>query len=184
MAGNHELTEEEKRLWKQLNEQTRPLKKTPPQPEESKQAASRAKRAGPEAAVKIKRSVMIAPQQKIRPPEPERRPGHYANIDRNTAERFRKGKYPIDATLDLHGMTEVKAHEALMRFIHAAVKRGDRCLLVVTGKGTRGEGVLKRSLPYWLGDDAIAPNILTFDGAKAKDGGSGAWYILLKRQRT
>lgn len=110
--------------------------------------------------------------------------GAYAGIDRNTADRFRKGDYPIDATLDLHGMTREKAHHALTQFIKSHHDHASRCLLVITGKGKSGAiGVLRETLPHWLEEPGIRAMILAYDSAKPKHGGSGAYYILLRRRR-
>jgi DNA-nicking Smr family endonuclease len=116
--------------------------------------------------------------------------GHYAGIDRNTAERFRKGEKAIDATLDLHGMTTDRAFHALVQFIQTQYHRGSRVLLVITGKGARSaeeggnpRGVLRAALPQWLGTAELRPLVLAVDNATQKHGGNGAYYILLKRRR-
>lgn len=115
--------------------------------------------------------------------------GNYSGIDRNTAQRFRIGEYPIDGTLDLHGMTREKAYRALHIFLKKRFERGDRCLLIITGKGVRKHdedevrGILKESLPQWLAEESLAPMILAFDLAKQRHGGSGAYYVLLRRKR-
>jgi DNA-nicking Smr family endonuclease len=116
--------------------------------------------------------------------------GAYAGIDRNTADTFRKGKYPIDATLDLHGMSREKAHMALMGFVRAHYERGSRCVLVITGKGVRkdvsetpGKGILREMLPVWLAEPGLRPMVLALDQAKQNHGGSGAYYVLLRRKR-
>lgn len=115
---------------------------------------------------------------------PTLKQGQYAGIDRNTAERFRKGNYTIDATLDLHGLSREQAHMALSGFIRAYYSQGARCLLVITGKGYRdGTGVLKELLPHWLDEPGLRPYVLALDTASGKHGGSGAYYILLKRRR-
>ncbi|MEQ1706135.1 MAG: Smr/MutS family protein, partial [Rickettsiales bacterium] len=106
--------------------------------------------------------------------------GDYSGIDRSTAENFRKGKDPIDAKLDLHGMTQENAHHALVNFIAKQAKLENRRLLVITGKGS---GILRASLPRWLTLPDLNRFILAFDVAKAKHGGDGAFYILLKRKR-
>ena len=68
--------------------------------------------------------------------------------------RVARGKETIDARLDLHGMTQAQAHSALLHFLRNAQTRGARLVLVITGKGARGEGergVLRRQVPQWLG---------------------------------
>lgn len=112
--------------------------------------------------------------------------GKAAGVDGNTMDRLRKGKLPIDARLDLHGMTQDQAHSALMRFIEAAYGHGKRCLCVVTGKGTRlsGEiGVLRQAVPRWLNQPGLRSKIIAFTHAPQKDGGEGALFVLLKRWR-
>ncbi len=115
------------------------------------------------------------------------------DLDRRSAERLRKGQIPIEATLDLHGLSQVKAFPALRDFIVSCALTGKRCVLVITGKGasegglrdplSSGQGVLKRRLPEWLQDPAIAPYVLKLQGAKPQHGGGGAFYVLLRRNR-
>ncbi len=114
--------------------------------------------------------------------------GNYAGIDRNTADRFRKGELPLDASIDLHGMNRERAYKALIGFVKAHYDAGSRFVLVITGKGSTSggvekAGVLRELLPQWLDDSRLAPLVLAFDGAKQKHGGSGAFYILLRRNR-
>jgi DNA-nicking Smr family endonuclease len=104
-------------------------------------------------------------------------------IDRRTAERFQKGEMAIDRRLDLHGMTQARAHAALDRFVRNAWQEGLRVLLIITGKGSGGEGVLRRSLPHWLEAGEHAPRVLRLTRAQPKHGGEGAFYVLLRRQR-
>lgn len=117
-------------------------------------------------------------------PLPPARRGEYAGIDANTTTRFRRGKMPIEARLDLHGMTSPRAHAALESFVLAEYGAGKRMLLVITGKGKGGEGgILRRALPEWLSTPVLRGYILAYDYATRKDGGEGAYYVLLKRKR-
>lgn len=109
--------------------------------------------------------------------------GNTAGIDRRTADRFQRGRMDIQGRLDLHGMTQEQAHGALNRFIESSAAQGRRCVLVITGKGTRGEGVLRRAVPHWLGDARLRPLILSYNNAQPQHGGSGAIYVLLRRRR-
>ena len=171
-----DLTPEEEALWQQTTGGDKQLskanKRTPPLPKTKVEKITVQKRVFNPLPAKPG-----APQMEVKSK------GQYAGIDKNTAERFRKGKYPLDGTLDLHGMTSEKAYGALMRFLDAHYNRGSRCLLIITGKGKMGSGVLKSALPGWLSHDEVAPMILTFDAAQVKDGGSGAFYVLLRRNR-
>src|SRR5262249_44429419 len=73
-----------------------------------------------------------------------------AGIDRATAERLKRGQRPVEARLDLHGMTQEEAHRALGGFLRAARTAGKRVVLVITGRGRVGGGVLKAAVPRWL----------------------------------
>jgi len=123
---------------------------------------------------------------------PELDPGKTDGIDRRTAARFTKGRMDIDATLDLHGMDQDRAHRALIAFIQRARAAGYRCVLVITGKGSRskaetggprGRGILKAAAPGWLNGPGVREHILSFSTARPRDGGDSAFYVLLKRVR-
>lgn len=111
--------------------------------------------------------------------------GDTIGIDRRTAGRFVRGRMEIDGRLDLHGMTQESAHRALCAFLARAHDHGHRCVIVVTGKGSRGEGggVLRRKVPQWLNDPGLRQRILSFVHAQPQHGGEGALYVLLKRHR-
>ena len=104
-------------------------------------------------------------------------------LDRNTARRFERGELPRDRAIDLHGLTQQRAHAALDRFMAEAVSAGLRMLLVVTGKGKQGEGVLRRQVPEWLRGGPFASRILRLANARLPHGGEGALYVLLRRNR-
>jgi len=90
----------------------------------------------------------------------------------------------IDGRLDLHGMTQEAAHAALNGFVLRAYDSGRRCLLVITGKGRLGSGVLRAEVPRWLNQTPLRERVLGFSYAKARHGGEGALYVLVKRRRT
>ena len=113
------------------------------------------------------------------PPKAAPNPG----LDRNTARRFERGELPIDRAIDLHGLTEARAHQALDRFMADAVAGGARMLLIVTGKGKDGDGVLRRHVPDWLRLGPFGGRILRQAQARLPHGGAGALYVLLRRNR-
>ena len=117
-------------------------------------------------------------------------------LDRRTADKLRRGRLPIEARLDLHGMTQERARAALARFIEATSADGMRALLVITGKGGRGKGsadpggrdageigVLRREVPRWLAEAPFRGRVLSIEEAAIQHGGAGALYVLLRRQR-
>lgn len=104
------------------------------------------------------------------------------SIPRKRLSQLKNGKIPWQARLDLHGLKPDTAREALCRFIEQQCSIGSRCLLIIHGKGgLHGEApVLKNHVNYWLQQ---LPQILAFHSALARDGGCGALYVLLQRQR-
>ena len=109
------------------------------------------------------------------------RHGEKAGIDGSTQRRLFRGEVLIDLRLDLHGMTATRAHSQLIQFIASAAYEGCRCVLVITGKGS---GVLNGHVPNWLKQPPLSPHVLALAEARPKDGGSGAFYVLLRRKRT
>jgi DNA-nicking Smr family endonuclease len=111
-------------------------------------------------------------------------PGDVIGVDRRLADRLRRGRLPIQSTLDLHGLTQSEAHAAVQGFVARSAERGLRTVLIVTGKGRRdGVGVLKSALPRWLNEAPLRPFVLALSEARPEHGGTGALYVLLKRRR-
>jgi DNA-nicking Smr family endonuclease len=112
-------------------------------------------------------------------------PASFAGIDRANAERLKRGRHPIEARLDLHGMTQSDAHRELLQFVENCYHNGRRCVLVITGRGLGpdGPGVLKAAVPRWLQEGALRRRILAVAGAQQRHGGAGALYLLLRRRR-
>jgi len=110
-------------------------------------------------------------------PSPRSQP---QSLDINQDKKVRRGRVEIDAKIDLHDMTQAMARPALHRAIIRASNRGHKCVLVVTGKGLRGEGVLRRNFTSWINEAEIRPLIATYAQAHIRHGGSGAWYVFLK----
>jgi len=116
--------------------------------------------------------------------------GHRApGLDKSSAEKLKRGRYAIEARIDLHGMTQDEAHRALNGFIARASHDELRCVLVITGKGLRkldegGDlGVLRHAVPRWLNEPPTRARILAFGPAQPRHGGGGALYVLLRRWR-
>ncbi len=102
------------------------------------------------------------------------------DIQIQKGNKIRKGKITIDSKIDLHDFTRDQAFPVLVRKITRAHASRARIVLVVTGKGPNLEGVLRQSLPSWLGHDQIRPLIAGYAQAHIRHGGAGAFYVFLK----
>lgn len=105
--------------------------------------------------------------------------------DLRTKERLGKGKLSVERVLDLHGYYQEEAKNHVMRFIKESYDMGMRVVLIITGKGRfspQGKSVLKQALPEWLEINSLKEIVLSYRSAKQEDGGSGAYYILIKKK--
>lgn len=112
-------------------------------------------------------------------------------VDPSIRKKVGRGRIEIDGRIDLHGMTQNEARGALHRFIYARFGRGDRTVLVITGKGIKTDndyiaamterGVLRTMLPIWLSEPSLSPMVSGWSVAARGHGGEGAWYVRLRR---
>lgn len=144
----------------------------------------------PAPARKLRRSVGADSRHtnirglKDTPARPETKPRPLpAKLDPKQVRRVNRGKDPIEARLDLHGYHAAAAHDVLSRFIKEGSARGLRWVLVVTGKGVQGQGVLRREVPLWLRSSELAPLVVGFEEAAPHKGGGGALYVRLRKKR-
>ncbi|MEC9344236.1 MAG: Smr/MutS family protein [Pseudomonadota bacterium] len=103
-------------------------------------------------------------------------------MDEKTARKLSKGRLPIDARIDLHGMAERQAHNALRRFLEREWHDDSRIVLVITGKGERSGGILRRAVPRWLAEPPISAIAGSWRQAHPTHGGEGALYVRLRRR--
>lgn len=112
--------------------------------------------------------------------------GARTGLDPRLIIRLRRGEFPVEAHLDLHGMTQPDSKQALHEFIHESIRKGRRTVLVVPGRGLGSPGgrpVLKHAAVQWLSHGALSGYVLGFVTARPTDGGAGALYVLLRRDR-
>jgi DNA-nicking Smr family endonuclease len=181
------LNEEERVLWDSIAKQIKPLRRkvrvakalVAPEPEPvPKKVASSTKPDHPAHQMKITHpTVRAAPSA---PP--------LAPIGRRERSQLSRGRKEIDARLDLHGMTQIRAHRALLSFLQRANDEGHTFVLVITGKGrTVGpeseRGVLRRQVPEWLGLPEFRTLVVGFEEAHIGHGGGGALYVRVRRAR-
>ncbi|WP_163270684.1 Smr/MutS family protein [Chelativorans alearense] len=109
---------------------------------------------------------------------PERHP---RRLDAPTREKLAKGRLDIAGRVDLHGMTQEEAHILLLSFLRRAYQADRRYVLVITGKGSSGEGVLRRAVPQWLATPPFRAIVGGYEEAARHHGGGGALYVRLRR---
>ena len=161
--SRRKTTEEEKALFQKTIDTPRPLKAATPKP-------------------KVKKAAPAL-----------RAPGTLPDsLDGNTAEALKRGARAPDYRIDLHGLTEARAHQALLSGLTRAQKDGARLALVITGIGNpkHGEnaawmatpyGALKQMVPRWLNESAFAALVTGSGPAHRRHGGAGALYVYLRK---
>lgn len=126
------------------------------------------------------------PRPQARPALPKLSLSSQPGINKSASKKLKKGQQRIEARIDLHGMTQIEAHQALNSFIAAAYHGVKRYVLVITGKGLKPDGtfgVIHGGVPRWLNEQPNRSRVLAFTHANPKDGGEGALYVMLKRKR-
>ena len=175
--GKRRLSYDERVLWTTVTKSIAPMHGALPESDEP---------APPPLVEKPspKRPRTLAPIAPPPPPKPS--PPPLQPLDRRTRQRVARGRQEIDGRMDLHGLTQSEAHAALSRFLHAANERGLRLVLIITGKGGRGDserGVLRRQVPQWLALPEFRDLVIGFEDAHIAHGGEGALYVRLRRRR-
>ncbi len=110
--------------------------------------------------------------------------GRRVDVPPQTLRKLRHGAFPVDGTLDLHGLTASEAQPRLLGFLAQMRSRREKCVLVVHGKGHGSPGgisVLRGEIAAWLSQGGAREHVDAFASATAGDGGSGAIYVLLRR---
>jgi DNA-nicking Smr family endonuclease len=180
------LTDDERALWQGVARSVSPLRKRARREQISEQPetapAAPASR-GKTTAKPVLRPAPVAPTPT---PKPAGVPP-LAPLGRKLKKRVARGSHAIDGRLDLHGFTQAQAHDALLHFLRTRQARGARLVLVITGKGMRGDtsarGVLKRMVPMWLGMGEFRSYVTGFESAAVGHGGDGALYVTLRKSR-
>lgn len=124
---------------------------------------------------------------RIPPPRPApAKPGRpreaVEDIEPNRRHRIARERDPIAARLDLHGYDQDRARTVLEGFLRRAWDDGYRAVLVITGKGVQGDGILRRRAPEWLAAPQLASIVAGISEAHRRHGGAGALYVALKRK--
>jgi DNA-nicking Smr family endonuclease len=175
------LTREEAELWESVANQARPLRKRA-RPVKSEPDLGEEMPAKTEPLLRPKSPPHV---QKIPVVPPA--PPPLAPLGRRERSKLSRGRKDIDARLDLHGMTQSRAHRVLLNFLHQAQEDGSSVVLIITGKGKSGSGsergVLRRQVPQWLSLPEFRGLVIGFDEAHIGHGGEGALYVRVRRAR-
>jgi DNA-nicking Smr family endonuclease len=177
-----DLSEEERALWESVAKQTKPLRK--------KHRATKPETVSPdtEGRVVAKPAALpksLPPARLPKMPKPTVPP--LAPLGRRERSQLSSGRKEIEARLDLHGLTQARAHRALSGFLQRAHHDGLTFVLVITGKGKMGaeseRGVLRRQVPQWLSQPEFRTLVVGFEEAHIGHGGEGALYVRIRRSR-
>jgi DNA-nicking Smr family endonuclease len=164
------LSDEERALWESVAAQVKPLPHPAPEPPVDARPNAPPRPIPSPQAAKPKPAPPLAP------------------LGRRERGRLSRGRSEIDARIDLHGMTQSRAHRALLGFLQRAHSDGATFVLVITGKGKVGgaaeeRGVLRRQVPNWLGLPEFRALVVGFEEAHIGHGGEGALYVRIRRAR-
>lgn len=194
------LSAEERELWNSVAKQAKPLKKSrktavtvaSPLVGEGRAEVARTK-SGEGALARPPHPPSLVSKAHL--PSPTRGEGAnrtvapmLAHFDRRERAKIAKGRREIDARIDLHGMTQARAHRALLNFLQGEADDGARLALVITGKGKATSpdtprGVLRRLVPEWLALPEFRAFVVSFEEAAIGHGGEGALYVRIRRSR-
>lgn len=192
------LTPEEAELWSRVKRSAVPLRpdrQEPAPPPERPAPHPPAPAPSPPADLsKLSlggKAATVAPGHRLDPPLSERLARQPVRMDPKAHGRMRRGKLVPEARIDLHGLTLDEARPRLVSFVLSSRAAGRRLVLVITGKGRdldRGEpipmrrGILRHQVPHWLATPPLAPAVLQVREAHRRHGGSGAFYVYLRRK--
>jgi DNA-nicking Smr family endonuclease len=196
MAGGRRpppgLTPEDRRIWARVSGSVTPPKtrKAPrvtpgailpedPAPPVVLRAAP--KPPGP-AKPKVSTRIRAAAPAPIRSPVPAPPRGVPEELEPRRQRRLSRERDPIEASIDLHGFGRFEAEDQLRAFLATSQARGLRAVLVVTGQGRRGGGVIHASIHEWLQGHALRGVVSGFAMAHRRHGGDGAIYVTLKKR--
>jgi DNA-nicking Smr family endonuclease len=192
--ARRKVTQQERELLEHAMRAVQPIAKprlqAAPPPAKAPPEQPRAAKAG---AAKVAPAKAPSPPKEVPRIRPSNSPDLRA-IDRRTDQKLKRGQVPVDATLDLHGLSQERAHRRLNSFLAKAVAAGARTVLVITGKGrvgpdadgsmsSAGRGVLREAVPRWIEQAPLRDLVWGIRPAGPRQGGHGALYVLLKRPK-
>jgi DNA-nicking Smr family endonuclease len=180
------LSEEERALWESVTKHAKPLrgKKHRAARPDAGSSDTKAQLAAKSAVTPPPSTLRASPPKIAKPAMPP-----LASLGRRERLQLSRGRKEIEARLDLHGMTQARAHRALLSFLQRAHLDGLTFVLIITGKGKVGDGeaergVLRRQVPQWLSQPEFRNLVVGFEAAHIGHGGEGALYVRVRRSKT
>lgn len=187
--GKHPLTPDEALLWARVIETVRPLRA----------AAAAAEPVAPAKPVPQRRLGSSSEPVRNRTPafagdQPKAKAHADRTLDGSWDKKLTRGIVQVDRSIDLHGHTLNSAYTLLDTALDAAIRGGERVILLVTGKPPKTErgpeserpharGAIRAAVGDWLAGSRHARDIAAIRPAHPRHGGSGALYIVLRRTR-
>lgn len=177
---------EDRLLWKRVADSTTPLSARRARQLEDEMARLMEGTAPPTVQRPPRPNAYALPQVKQATPQSASTPQpaqnkHHHPIEEPVAKKLAKGRLPIDSRIDLHGMTQDRARFALLDFLQMAQREGQRIVLVITGKGNEGRGVLRQNVPHWLEQPQFRACTNGYRTAHVSHGGDGALYVRIRK---
>ena len=183
-SSNPLMSREDRHLWKRVADTTTPL------------TQKRGQLLKDEMARLMENSSLLSPVPIVKQPKlnfasyhpPEAPPINFTThsqtshpIEDRIAHKLAKGRQSIDSRIDLHGMTQDRARFALLDYLQMAQRADHRIVLVITGKGNEGQGVLRRAVPDWLHLPVFQSLVNGFRASHISHGGEGALYVRIRK---
>lgn len=181
-----DLSPEDRRLWARVTgtvtpgDPVRKARAATPEPDRPAPVTVRGAAAKAAKPVRPLAPPPAPPSTEKTQPHPLHR-GPAEALEPRRKRRLARERDPIDASIDLHGYGRFQAQDALTAFLTGAQARGCRAVLVVTGQGRRGGGIIRASIQEWLTAPALRPVVSGFAAAHRRHGGDGAIYVTLRR---
>lgn|SRR5690606_29033644 len=174
--SGRQLTAEDRILWRRVAESVRPLHGASLDEMEGFEKVEPAPLPSAPPQLASAESAPTPSSRRTATPRP-------TGLDHKTHGKIARGRLSIEARIDLHGMTQAEAHGLLLSFLHRAHASGLRHVLVITGKGRTGGGVLRQAVPQWLRTAPFNGLVGAHAPAARHHGGEGALYLRLRRAR-
>ena len=180
-----ELSPEDRVLWSKVTQTLTPLHPEKPSSVSADEIVDQSKQITKAQSVDSTETAIRTPVAPRKPPSPS--PLH--QLEHRYRRKLIRGVKPIDARVDLHGLTQDRAHDRLRGFLYSAQAQGFKVVLVITGKGGQGggfmdeRGVLRRVVPQWLAMPDMRSVVVGYEEAHQTHGGTGALYVRIRRRR-